>query len=195
LHPVPAIISFIIAYRKKEKVFEKDETSGQDGRNMKIGFRNEVQQEGMENMKKIMLMLLACMLVFSFSAVNEADAKRGGAYRSGTKSFAPTKPQDNATKANTSNTSANTNAAKSTAATTATAQKGGLFSGGGFMKGLMIGGLAGLLFGSLFGDMGFLGQLLGLMINLMAIFLVVILAMRVYFYFKDRRKPRKGYQE
>lgn len=140
-------------------------------------------------MKKWVLVLMACFAVFAFSAPQDVDAKAKGGFKSGNKSYAPTKPADNATKSD-------SGATKSTNPTTpATAAKPGFFSGGGFMKGLMIGGLAGMLFGGLFGGMGFLGNILGLLVNIMAIFALIMLVRFVYVYFRDRNKDKKGYQQ
>lgn len=139
-------------------------------------------------MKKWMLVLMACFVVVAFSAPQYADAKPKSSFKSGNKSYSPTKPADNVTKTDPAKTSTNPT-------TPATASKPGFFSGGGFMKGLMIGGLAGMLFGGLFGGMGFLGNILGLLVNIVAIFALIMVIRFVYVYFRDRNKQKKSFQE
>ncbi len=60
------------------------------------------------------------------------------------------------------------------------------------MKGLMLGGLAGLLFGSLFSGMGILGNILGLLINFAAIAVIVMLVVKIFNMFKDKKTQRTG---
>jgi hypothetical protein len=136
-------------------------------------------------MKKLMLVLMSCMVLFAFTAPNTVDAKpRMGSYKSNKGSFTPSKPQSGVTKSQTPKTDS-TN--KATAGSTT--QKRGFFSGGSLMKGLFIGGLAGMLFGGMFGGMGALGNIFGFLINIMAIFVVIMLIRSVFTYFKNRRKP------
>ncbi|MDF2721961.1 MAG: rane protein [Paenibacillus sp.] len=140
-------------------------------------------------MKKWMLVLIACFAVVAFSAPQAVDAKpKSGSFKSGTKTYNP-KPADNATKTDPGKSTTTTNPTNGTAAA-----KPGFFSGG-FAKGLLVGGLAGMLFGGLFGGMGFIGQFLGLLVNVMAIFFLIVLIRVVYVYFRDRNKPKKGFQE
>lgn len=141
-------------------------------------------------MRKWVLVLMACFVVAAFSAPQFADAKRAGSFKSGNKSYAPTKPTDNVSKTKTETGKTTTNP------TTPAASKPGFFGGGGgFMKGLMLGGLAGMLFGGLFGGMGFLGNLLGLLVNVLAIVVLIALIRAVYVYFRDRNKLKKRFQE
>ncbi|PYI54797.1 hypothetical protein [Paenibacillus flagellatus] len=143
-------------------------------------------------MKKWMLVLMACLVVVAFSSPEQADAKpKSGGYKSGSKSYSPTTPNDGVSKTDPGKTTSNT----STPATAGTKTGGFLGGGGGFMKGLMLGGLAGMLFGGLFGGMGFFGNLLGLLVNVMAIFLVIVLVRSIYVYFRDRNKMKKRFQE
>jgi predicted lipid-binding transport protein (Tim44 family) len=137
-------------------------------------------------MKRMMLILMACLVVVSFSSANYADAaKRGSSYKAPSKSYSPTSPSKDSgvTK---------TDPAKSTttpgAATTANR---GFFSGGGFMKGLMIGGLAGMLFGGMFGGLGFMGDILGMLVNVLAIVVLFVVIRKIYVYFRDRNQAQK----
>ncbi|KEQ24311.1 hypothetical protein [Paenibacillus tyrfis] len=135
-------------------------------------------------LKKLSLILMACMLVFSFTAPGMVDAK---GYKSSKKSYTPSSSNTTQTPNNGINKTEPA-ASKSPTGTAATpAKKPGFFSGG-LMKGLMIGGLAGLLFGSLFGGMGFLGDLLGLMVNVLAIVVLFVVIRKIFVYFRDRKK-------
>ncbi|WP_018752761.1 hypothetical protein [Paenibacillus sanguinis] len=128
-------------------------------------------------MKRVMLVVMAFTVFFTFVAPDFADARRGG-FKSGPRSYnpAPKKPAQNENHNMTGN-----RAGANTANTTANR---GFFSGGGLMRGLVVGGLAGMLFGSLFANMGFFGNLLGLAVNLLAIYLLIIAAMALYRRFK-----------
>lgn len=142
-------------------------------------------------MKKWVLVLMACFVVVALSAPDYADAKpKGGSFKSGNKSYAPTDSNNNVSKTDPGKTTATNPTTPATAGKT-----GGFFGGGGgFMKGLMLGGLAGMLFGGLFGGMGFLGNMLGLLVNVLAIFLLVMLIRAAYIYFRDRNKTKKNFQ-
>ncbi|MDF2669113.1 MAG: hypothetical protein K0R67_1419 [Paenibacillus sp.] len=136
-------------------------------------------------MKKMMLILMACLVVVSFSAANTADAaKRGGSYKAPSKSYSPTSPSKDSgvTK---------TDPAKSTTNTGAATANRGFFSGGGLMKGLMIGGLAGMLFGGMFGGLGFFGDMLGMLVNVLAIVVLFVVIRKLYVYFRDRNNAQK----
>jgi len=143
------------------------------------------------NMKKLLMLLVAVMLVLAPSGfADHADAK---GYKSGKKSFnsntAPTNTQT-PTKGD-SNVNASTNkGTTSTPATTAPTKSGGFMSGG-FMKGLLVGGLAGMLFGGLFGDMGALGAIFGFLINMLAIVAVIVLIRKIFVYFKTQREKKQ----
>ncbi|WP_090789271.1 hypothetical protein [Paenibacillus sp. GP183] len=126
-------------------------------------------------LKKMLVLIMASMLLFSVSAPNLVDAKPS--YKSGTKSFSPTQ------KAPTSNVTPKQPASPTGAA----APKPGFFSGG-LMKGLLIGGIAGMLFGGMFGGMGAFGNILGLLVNVFAIFLLFVVIRNIVMYFINRRK-------
>lgn len=134
-------------------------------------------------MKKLMLTLMAFMVLFTFTASDIADARRGG-FSSGKRSFTNT-PKKAPESSNVSRTDSGT---KSGAANTTNPAQRGFFGGGSFMKGLMIGGLAGLLFGGIFGGMGFLGDLLGLIINVLAIYFLFVIIRSVVQYWMERKK-------
>ncbi|MFB6363313.1 hypothetical protein ACFCP7_04525 [Paenibacillus elgii] len=135
-------------------------------------------------LKKLSLILMACMLVFSFTAPGMVDAK---GYKSSKKSYTPSSSNTTQTPNNGVNKTEPA-ASKSPAGTPAT--KPGFFSGG-LMKGLMIGGLAGLLFGGLFGGMGFLGDLLGLLVNVLAVVVLFVVIRKIFVYFRDRKKLKE----
>jgi predicted lipid-binding transport protein (Tim44 family) len=130
-----------------------------------------------------MLFLMAFTVFFAVTAVDSADARRGG-FKAPKKSYTqqPSKPADNVRNAD---TPAKTPAAGAAAGTTA---KRGFFSGGSLMKGLMIGGLAGLLFGGLFAGMGALGNIIGFLINVLAIYFVIVLIRSGIQHYKNRRR-------
>ena len=132
--------------------------------------------------KRLLMVMMAFTLVFSTLAIpDHADARRGGGFKSGTKSYQSNPSRsNNSTNSNTKSTTANNSA-------NTAAKKPGFFGGGSLMKGLMIGGLAGMLFGGLFGNMGFLGDILGLAINLLAIYVIVMLGVGIYRSIKKRR--------
>lgn len=110
-----------------------------------------------------------------------ADARRGGGFKSGTRSYTTT-PK----KTTDSGVSKTDNTKSSTGSTSSTSSTGrGFFSGGSLFKGMMMGGLAGLLFGSMFAGMGMIGNFLGLAINLFAIYAVVMIVLALF-----RRKQR-----
>jgi len=144
-------------------------------------------------MKKIALLMLSLLVLVSFAAPDEADARRSFKSPKSTYSNTPsqsttnTPAQSNISRTDSGQTKSNVN---STAATTG---QRGFFSGGGLLKGLMIGGLAGLLFGSLFASLGVLGNILGLIVNLLALYVLVMLAVALYRYVKNRREVQKRY--
>ena len=135
--------------------------------------------------KRLLVLLMASMLVFSVTAPISVDAK--SSYKSPKKSYTPTQPQkaptDNVTRTDSGSPTTKTPGAA------APGTKPGFFSGG-LMRGLLIGGLAGMLFGGLFGGLGFLGNLLGLLVNVFALVLLFILIRSVITYFINRRKYR-----
>lgn len=136
-------------------------------------------------LKKMLMIMMAFTLIFAVTSPGLVDAKRGGGFKSGPRSYtpAPKKSTDNVQR---SGDTTGTNKSGTTAGTTANR---GFFSGGSFMKGLMIGGLAGMLFGGLFGGMGFLGNLLGLAVNLLAIYVIIAIGVALYRRFKRRPQP------
>jgi predicted lipid-binding transport protein (Tim44 family) len=136
--------------------------------------------------KKLAVLIMASMLVFSFTVPALVDAK--ASYKAPPKSYTPTQPQ----KAPTNNVTRNepgSPTTKTPGATTGT--KPGFFSGG-LMRGLLIGGMAGLLFGGLFGNMGGLGNILGLLVNVLAIYLLFVIIKNIVFYFIQRRKMNQN---
>ena len=136
-------------------------------------------------MKKLMLFLMAFTVFFAVTAVDSADARRGGGFKAPKKSYTqqPSKPADNVRNADTPETGAGVGAAAGAAAKTP-----GFFGGGSFMKGMMIGGLAGLMFGGLFAGMGAFGNILGFLINVLAIYVVIVLIRYAFQYFKNKRR-------
>ncbi|GIP48243.1 hypothetical protein J53TS2_18340 [Paenibacillus sp. J53TS2] len=133
-------------------------------------------------LKRVMLLMMAFTVFFTFTAPDFADARRGGGFKSGPRTYKPTpkKPAQSEYQNTTGNR---------TGATTGTPTTNrGFFSGGSFMRGMMIGGFAGLLFGGLFGNMGFFGNLLGLAVNLLAIYVIIIAVTATYRRFK--KQPR-----
>lgn len=136
-------------------------------------------------LKRLSIIMMACVIAFSFSATGAGVADAKG-YKSSKKSY---NPSSNTTQTpNSGVNKADPAASKTPGATNPTqAAKPGFFSGG-LMKGLLIGGIAGMLFGGLFGNLGMLGNILGLLINMMAIFAVVVLAIKLVHYFREKRK-------
>ncbi|AWB45425.1 hypothetical protein DCC85_15150 [Paenibacillus sp. CAA11] len=132
--------------------------------------------------KKLTLVVMALTLFLAFTIHDNADARRGGGYKSGTRSYTtiPKKSNDSVSKS-----SSTTNRNGATGAST----NRGFFSGGGFWKGMMIGGLAGMLFGGMFSGMGFFGNILGFAVNLFAIYLIVVIAVALFRRF--RQKPNR----
>jgi len=142
-------------------------------------------------MKKIALLMLSLLVLVSFAAPDEADARRSFKSPKSTYNNTPSQSTTNTpAQSNISRTDSTKSNVNSTAATTG---QRGFFSGGGLLKGLMIGGLAGLLFGSLFASLGVLGNILGLIVNLLALYVLVMLAVALYRYVKNRREVQKRY--
>lgn len=144
----------------------------------------------MNTMKKMLMVFVAFTLFFTlFSGfANDADARRGGGFKSSPKSYTTTPKKSTDSNSSTMNS---TNRSKNTTAGS-TANRG-FFSGGSFFKGLMIGGLAGMLFGGMFGNMGMFGDLLGLVINLFAIYILFIAARGIYRMIRQRKKSADPY--
>ncbi|GGE61668.1 hypothetical protein [Priestia taiwanensis] len=131
--------------------------------------------------KKIMVICTAFMLVFatvSFVSVGTVDAK---SYKSGKKSY-DSKPKQNNSNVNKKEDS-NVNAKKTTPETTKSSK-------GGFMKGMLLGGLGGLLLGSLFSGMGMFGEILAFMVNALLMAGIVLIAIRIFKHFKNKRKKK-----
>lgn len=140
-------------------------------------------------MKKMLMVFVAFTLFFTlFSGfANDADARRGGGFKSTPKSYTTTPKKSTDSNSSTMNSTNRTNN------TTGSTANRGFFSGGSFFKGLMIGGLAGMLFGGMFGNMGMFGDILGLIINLFAIYILFIAARGIYRMIRQRKKPADPY--
>ncbi|SFL23714.1 hypothetical protein SAMN03159341_104183 [Paenibacillus sp. 1_12] len=134
--------------------------------------------------KKLSMIIMGFIIVFSFSAVNVADAAKS--YKGPKKSINLDKTPNQNSGVNKADPST---ATKTPNATTnpSTAAKPGFFSGG-LMKGLLIGGLAGMLFGGLLGDLGGLGNILGMLVNVLAIAALVTGVIKIVQYFRNKRK-------
>ncbi|ASR47196.1 hypothetical protein B4V02_11105 [Paenibacillus kribbensis] len=138
-------------------------------------------------LKNMMMLMMAFTLLIAMIAPSTADARRGGGFKSGPRSYqsTPSKANDSSSGINKSDSGT-----KSSAATANTSRTGGfLGGGGGFLKGMMLGGLAGMLFGGLFGNMGALGSLLGLAVNVLAIYVLIMVGVGIYRAIKNRRRP------
>ncbi|WP_369899487.1 hypothetical protein [Bacillus manliponensis] len=142
-------------------------------------------------MKKIVTVLTAFMLIFtagSFIGVNHVDAK---GYKSGKKSYTPPSGQTDKSKFGGTKSDSNVNVKKTspdskTKATNTAPKK----SKSGLMKGLLLGGLGGLLLGSLFANMGVLGSILAFMVNMLVMVGIIMIAIRIFKYFKNKRKKQ-----
>lgn len=130
--------------------------------------------------KKLLVFFVAFALIFTPGGLFEhqqADAK-AKSYKSGSKSFTPTKNDSQM------NSTTNKPASNTTNATPAKSP-----TSGGFMKGLLFGGMAGLLLGSMLGE-GMLAAIFGLLINILAVAVIFMIARKIFVYFKDQRKQR-----
>ncbi|MFB5675661.1 hypothetical protein ACE3NQ_02790 [Paenibacillus terreus] len=145
--------------------------------------------------KKFTMIMMALTLLFAVVAPSDADARRGGGFSSGKRSYqtTPSKPNDSSTNNNVNRSE--TNRSNNGTVAGSTNNRTGGFFGGGFMRGMMIGGLAGLLFGGLFANMGMLGSLLGLAINLLGIYLLVVIGFAIYRSIRNRRKQQEESRE
>jgi predicted lipid-binding transport protein (Tim44 family) len=133
-------------------------------------------------MKKLLLVIMSSLLIFTIVTPSEVDARGGRSYKSPSGSFKkPTKPA-------TTNDNVSKTQKPNPASGTATTANRGFFSGGGFMKGMLIGGIAGMLFGGMFGNMGALGNIFGFLINILAIYFLFVIIRRIVVYFINRRK-------
>ncbi|TKH36020.1 hypothetical protein C1I59_13795 [Paenibacillus polymyxa] len=130
-------------------------------------------------LKNMMMLMMAFTLLIAMIAPSTADARRGGGFKSGPKSY-----QSTPSKANDSS-----GINKSDSGTKSSAATGNTSRTGGFLKGMMLGGLAGMLFGGLFGNMGALGSLLGLAVNVLAIYVLIMVGVGIYRAIKNRRRP------
>ncbi|CAH0122281.1 MULTISPECIES: hypothetical protein [unclassified Paenibacillus] len=133
-------------------------------------------------MRKFVAVLMAFTLIFAIAAPSVVDAKRGGGFSSGKRSFTTTPKKSQTDNTVNSSNSGTKNQNTGTAGTT-----GNRGFGGGFLGGLMMGGLAGMLFGSMLGE-GFLGNMLGLLVNVAAIFILFLVIRSIFTYFTQRRK-------
>ncbi|MGM1020442.1 MAG: hypothetical protein ACQEXV_07835 [Bacillota bacterium] len=137
-------------------------------------------------LRTMMMLMMAFTLLIVMVAPSTADARRGGGFKSGQKTYQSTPSK--ATDSNGVNKS--DSGTKSSATAGNTSRTGGfLGGGGGFLKGMMLGGLAGMLFGGLFGNMGALGSLLGLAVNILAIYVLIMVGVGIYRAIKNRRRP------
>jgi len=111
-----------------------------------------------------------------------ADA-RPRSFSSGKSTFKknPVQSQDQVNKSSTTD--------KSSSSTGTSTNRGGLFSGGSFMKGMMIGGLAGLLFGGFFGT-GFFANMMGFIVNALALFVLFLIIRGIFDAIKRRRQTQ-----
>lgn len=133
--------------------------------------------------KRISLVIMALTVFFAMVSPDFADARRGGGFKSGTRTYTttPKKTTDSGIQKTGSSKS-------STGSTSSTASNGrGFFSGGSLFKGMMMGGIAGLLFGSMFAGMGMMGNILGLAVNVFAIYIVFMLVMTL---FRRKQQPQ-----
>ncbi|TXK76702.1 hypothetical protein [Paenibacillus sp. N3.4] len=136
--------------------------------------------------KKLVVLIMASMLVLSFTVPTLVEAK--SSYKAPRKSYTPTQ-QQKAPANNVSKNEPSSSTAKTPGAAT-TPTKPGFFSGG-LMKGMLIGGMAGLLFGGLFGGMGALGNILGLLVNVLAVVALIVVIMKIVTFFRQRRKSNQ----
>lgn len=136
-------------------------------------------------MRKFVAVLMAFTLIFAITAPSVVDAKRGGGFSSGKRSFTSTPKKSQTDNSVNSSNSGTRNQNTGTAGTAGTTGSRGF--GGGFLGGLMMGGLAGMLFGSMLGE-GFLGNMLGLLVNVAAIFILFLVIRSIFTYFTQRRK-------
>ncbi|GFZ96610.1 hypothetical protein GCM10008018_48790 [Paenibacillus marchantiophytorum] len=136
--------------------------------------------------KKLVMLIMASMLVFSFTVPTLVEAK--SSYKAPRKSYTPTE-QQKAPANNVSKNEPSSSTTKTPGAATPT-KKPGFFSGG-LMKGLLIGGMAGLLFGGLFGGMGILGNILGLLVNVLAVVVLIVVVVKVISFFRNRKKTNQ----
>jgi len=141
-------------------------------------------------LKRLSIIMMACVIAFSFSAVGAVDVADAKGYRSSKKSYSPSSNNNTTQTPNNGVNKADPAASKTPATNPTQATKPGFFSGG-LMKGLLIGGIAGMLFGGLFGNMGMLGNILGFLINMLAIFAVVALAIKLFHYFREKRRYKE----
>ncbi|MBP1966877.1 hypothetical protein [Paenibacillus aceris] len=139
--------------------------------------------------KKFIMLIMASMLVFSFTVPTLVEAKTS--YKAPRKSYTPTDQQKSPAN-NVSKNEPNSSTTKTPGAATSAAKPG--FFSGGLMKGLLIGGVAGLLFGGLFGGLGALGNILGLLVNVLAIVVLVVMIMKIVSFFRQRRKLNRNHE-
>ncbi|AIG25885.1 hypothetical protein GOP56_00720 [Brevibacillus sp. 7WMA2] len=136
---------------------------------------------------KLLMVFMALALMFTTVGINahEVDAKRGGGYKSGSKSFQPTQstttPKSNAKQDQNVNSKTNT-----TAPAANTASKSG-----GFMKGLLFGGLAGMLFGGLLGHLGGFGAFAAALLNILMLVGIVLLVVRLFQMVRNNKNNNK----
>lgn len=133
-------------------------------------------------MKKFYILILALAFLLAPSGGllgnDEASAKARGGFNTGTKTSTPPKSDTTSTVKKPDSSTTN-NQFKNTTSTSS--------KKGGFVKGLLFGGLAGLLLGGLLSNLGSLGAILGILINGLAIAAVIVLAVKLYRYIKNRR--------
>ena len=148
-------------------------------------------------MKKLLTALMTISLIFApigdsilWDHSSTVEAK---SYRSGKKSFNYNNNQFNSNKPSLFQNKKQDSVTNNKSQAKTQAGKNGTFMSmsSPLMKGLMLGGLAGLLFGGLLGNLGVLGSLLGLAINLFAILALLMIAGKIYSFFKDKKKKKE----
>lgn len=156
-------------------------------------------------MKKFLVALFTVTLVFApisdvifLDQDTTVEAKR---YKSGKKSFNPgnsgTNSNNNSLFQNnqrdTTKNSQYQNSKKDSTNNQSTVNKNNSKTSdrGGLLKGLALGGLAGLLFGGLLANLGMLGSILGLFINVLAIIVLIGIAVKIYSFFKRKKKEQE----
>ncbi|MDQ0216351.1 putative lipid-binding transport protein (Tim44 family) [Oikeobacillus pervagus] len=140
--------------------------------------------------KKILKFFMAFAIILapiSFVAIDDASAK---GYKSGKRSYSPSKSQPVFPKKDTNNQSSKVKQDENkTVKNNTAAQKP---NKGGMLKGLLLGGLGGLLIGSLFAGMGLggFGSILAFIVNILVIVGIIMLIRNIFIYFKNSRKQK-----
>lgn len=151
-------------------------------------------------MKKFFVALFTITLIFSpigdFVFVDQDTSVEAKRYKSGKKSFNPGSNnnnslfQNNQRDSNNNQNSQYQNSKKDNNQSTAN-KNANKSNSGGLLKGLALGGLAGLLFGGLLANFGMLGSIIGLFINVLAIVAIIAIAVKIYSFFKRKKKEQE----